>query len=322
MPRRYESLMYALIPVLVLAGCRREDRTFRPVVPVHRDRPWTSLGDLQPGPEGPSIARDGQRRRARRETSMRRTPTRIARGPRLFSAYNCVGCHGHGGGGMGPPLMDDSWIYGEQPQQIFATLVEGRPNGMPTFGREDSRLSVLVARRVRQEHERAGPPDAAPGRPDHMKSGVPPSSRSPAKPTSGSSPSRRRSPNDRRTIEPCDGRRSSAPGCSPLAVAPAGAIAARPGGPPGRPDRTPDGALSRDRRGRLRGRDGGHGLRPVPAEPAGETAVILVPARGPGAEAETAGHGFLAGTVAILFALMIADYATGGASMPWPTLTP
>ena len=73
----------------------------------------------------------------------------IAEGKRLFSAYNCVGCHGHGGGGMGPPLMDDNWIYGEEPEQIFSTLVEGRPNGMPTFGAEDPGLSDLVARGVR-----------------------------------------------------------------------------------------------------------------------------------------------------------------------------
>ena len=39
-----------------------------------------------------------------------------------------------GGGAMGPPLMDDEWIYGAQPENIFATIVQGRPNGMPAFG--------------------------------------------------------------------------------------------------------------------------------------------------------------------------------------------
>src|SRR5690606_19958893 len=48
--------------------------------------------------------------------------------------YNCAGCHFNGGGGMGPPLMDDEWIYGSSPAHIFATIVEGRPNGMPTYG--------------------------------------------------------------------------------------------------------------------------------------------------------------------------------------------
>ena len=51
----------------------------------------------------------------------------------LFTSYNCVGCHGSGGGGgMGPPLKDHKWIYGADPANIFATIVEGRPNGMPS----------------------------------------------------------------------------------------------------------------------------------------------------------------------------------------------
>jgi cytochrome c oxidase cbb3-type subunit 3 len=55
-------------------------------------------------------------------------------GKRLFSQYNCSGCHSNGGGGMGPSLMDDEWIYGDRLEQIHDTLVEGRPNGMPSWG--------------------------------------------------------------------------------------------------------------------------------------------------------------------------------------------
>jgi cytochrome c oxidase cbb3-type subunit 3 len=46
---------------------------------------------------------------------------------------NCVGCHAHGGGGMGPALMDDKWRYGGRIDQIAATITEGRPNGMPAW---------------------------------------------------------------------------------------------------------------------------------------------------------------------------------------------
>ena len=55
-------------------------------------------------------------------------------GKRLFRQYNCSGCHSNGGGGMGPSLMDDEWIYGGRLEQIHQTLVEGRPNGMPAWG--------------------------------------------------------------------------------------------------------------------------------------------------------------------------------------------
>jgi cytochrome c oxidase cbb3-type subunit III len=57
----------------------------------------------------------------------------VAEGQKLYEQYNCVGCHAHGGGGMGPALMDDYWIYGSEPQNIFTTVMEGRPNGMPSF---------------------------------------------------------------------------------------------------------------------------------------------------------------------------------------------
>jgi cytochrome c oxidase cbb3-type subunit III len=61
-------------------------------------------------------------------------PQAVIDGKRLFSQYNCSGCHSNGGGGMGPPLMDGVWIYGSRLEQIHQTLVEGRPNGMPAWG--------------------------------------------------------------------------------------------------------------------------------------------------------------------------------------------
>jgi cytochrome c oxidase cbb3-type subunit III len=57
----------------------------------------------------------------------------ISDGKQLFTWYNCSGCHANGGGGMGPALMDSVWIYGSEPEQIFTTIIEGRPNGMPAF---------------------------------------------------------------------------------------------------------------------------------------------------------------------------------------------
>lgn len=58
----------------------------------------------------------------------------VMTGKRLFEQYNCSGCHSNGGGGMGPSLMDDEWIYGGRLEQIHQTLVVGRPNGMPAWG--------------------------------------------------------------------------------------------------------------------------------------------------------------------------------------------
>jgi len=38
-----------------------------------------------------------------------------------------------GGGGMGPPLMDEEWRYGGRMEDIVTTIWNGRPNGMPAW---------------------------------------------------------------------------------------------------------------------------------------------------------------------------------------------
>jgi cytochrome c oxidase cbb3-type subunit III len=59
----------------------------------------------------------------------------VAEGRQLFHKMHCVECHApEGGGGMGPPLSDQVWIYGGEPAQIYLTILQGRPNGMPAFG--------------------------------------------------------------------------------------------------------------------------------------------------------------------------------------------
>lgn len=106
----------------------------------------------------------------------------IGEGQRLFSQMNCVGCHAHGGGGMGPPLMDEKWRYGSSVDAIQSSIVNGRPNGMPAFR---SRLSAqqvwqLVAYvRALGGNARS---DAAPVRDDHMSVRPPPSRTNPLPP--------------------------------------------------------------------------------------------------------------------------------------------
>jgi cytochrome c oxidase cbb3-type subunit III len=57
-----------------------------------------------------------------------------AAGQALFAKMNCAGCHGYDlTGGMGPDLTDDSWLYGGRPGEIFHTISEGTPRGMPSW---------------------------------------------------------------------------------------------------------------------------------------------------------------------------------------------
>ena len=59
----------------------------------------------------------------------------IAHGQQLFGSMNCVYCHGDGGGGLiGPPLNNRGWRYGGTPAQIYNSIHDGRPKGMPAWG--------------------------------------------------------------------------------------------------------------------------------------------------------------------------------------------
>ena len=54
----------------------------------------------------------------------------IAKGKEMYET-NCVACHaGNGGGGIGPNLTDNTWIYGGDIKGVFNTVSEGAENGM------------------------------------------------------------------------------------------------------------------------------------------------------------------------------------------------
>ena len=62
-------------------------------------------------------------------------PQAATRGMRDFIQFNCVGCHApNAGGGMGPALSEGQFIYGSSPANLFLSIYQGRPNGMPTWG--------------------------------------------------------------------------------------------------------------------------------------------------------------------------------------------
>jgi len=62
-------------------------------------------------------------------------PKALERGMTYYVNLNCVGCHApNGGGGMGPALSNNLFIYGSQPENIYLSIYQGRPNGMPAWG--------------------------------------------------------------------------------------------------------------------------------------------------------------------------------------------
>jgi cytochrome c oxidase cbb3-type subunit 3 len=154
-----------VIACVVASGCKREQRQFReapPAVTTHD----VQVSDLRPGGGSPT---------APVHTPYENNAYAINEGKRLYSAYNCVGCHAHGGGGIGPALRDDQWAYGHEADQIFHTILEGRPNGMPAFRGKipDAQIWQLAA--YVRSMSGLVPKDVAPNRDDHM-SGPPPES--------------------------------------------------------------------------------------------------------------------------------------------------
>jgi cytochrome c oxidase cbb3-type subunit 3 len=62
-------------------------------------------------------------------------PRAIDEGKELFVSYNCVDCHGDdGSGAMGPALDDGRWHFGGTAGEVYESISEGRPDGMPAWG--------------------------------------------------------------------------------------------------------------------------------------------------------------------------------------------
>jgi cytochrome c oxidase cbb3-type subunit III len=111
--------------LIFLVSCKREDRILRQPPPSDETFNTVQISGLNPGanpiPTPPP------------SNMYEESAYAVSEGQKLYEQYNCVGCHAHGGGGIGPPLMDNNWIYGSEPGNVFATILQGRPNGMPSF---------------------------------------------------------------------------------------------------------------------------------------------------------------------------------------------
>jgi cytochrome c oxidase cbb3-type subunit III len=173
------TIMVAVLGCVCLAlpSCKREDRGFRVSPPAVSTAYLPVTSDLHAG---------GATTQPARPNPYDENAHAMSEGKQLFSNYNCSGCHANGGGGMGPPLIDDKWIYGSDPDQIFATIIQGRPNGMPSFrGKIPDNQVWQLAAYVRSLGGLAQT-DAAPGRDDHMQTKPAENSMPPQTPTNSS----------------------------------------------------------------------------------------------------------------------------------------
>ena len=149
-----------LLLVLAFTACERESRT------MHEDQVAAARAELA---TQTALTAGGPAPPTGTSSPFQKNAYGISEGKQLFSAYNCSGCHANGGGAIGPPLMDDQWIYGYEARNVYETIIEGRPNGMPSFRNKipDYQVWQLVA--FVQAMSAQVPIDAAPGRNEHMQ---------------------------------------------------------------------------------------------------------------------------------------------------------
>jgi len=166
--------------MLALMACERENRRFQENPPTATPTSTAVLvSDLQPGPAMvlPKV-----------DAPYDDNAWAVSEGKSLFNSMNCSGCHFQGGGGIGPPLMDEEWIYGSEPQQIFSSIADGRPNGMPAWKYTLSTQQIWELVSYVRSLSSLNPKGARSGRDDHMMRKTPEASTPNAVPKMSSTP--------------------------------------------------------------------------------------------------------------------------------------
>lgn len=125
-------LLGAACAVLVsLAACDRFESGGTVAAPAHGAPGEEAIGAV---PLGDVAGAASSRLAASIRNPYGDDPQAVQQGEQLFVAMNCAGCHGYGAtGGMGPNLKDGYWRYGGTPANIYKSIYEGRPQGMPAW---------------------------------------------------------------------------------------------------------------------------------------------------------------------------------------------
>jgi len=177
---RSAFIVASLVIFAALAGCEREARRF--TTPAGNTTITATAARTSPNQPGVALT-GGVTQAVKNASPYEENAYAVNQGKRLYQWYNCNGCHANGGGGMGPALMDAGWRYGSDPASIFATITQGRPNGMPSFGGHipDDQVWQIVAY-VRSMSGQLRK-DVAPSRSDTMASAPAENARSRQTPT-------------------------------------------------------------------------------------------------------------------------------------------
>jgi cytochrome c oxidase cbb3-type subunit III len=156
-----------------LGGCERETREFRldPPVAAALQHVAAMPGGIGGAPPDAYVVLD---------KPYATNAYDLSQGKQLYTAFNCNGCHGYGGGASGPAFLDGWWRYGPQIVSIFLSIRDGRPRGMPAFGSRLTTEQIWQLAGYVQTIGAYSAKTAAPSRDDAMQS-RPAENRAPAK---------------------------------------------------------------------------------------------------------------------------------------------
>jgi len=174
------SVACCALLVIALGACERENRRFQENPPTATPTSTALVvSDLQPGPAviAPQV-----------DAPYDDNAWAVSEGKSLYNSMNCSGCHFNGGGGIGPPLMDQEWIYGSEPQQIFSSIADGRPNGMPAWKYTLSNQQIWELVSYVRSLSSLTPKGSRNGRDDNMMRKTPEASTPQTKPKMSSTP--------------------------------------------------------------------------------------------------------------------------------------
>lgn len=134
------NLLLCTIPAVVLMGVLAKSGALHAADQHAAASPAVGLppaGELARVPLG-ELAQDNYERNIASSITnpMAGRPQAVEQGRLLFAQMNCAGCHGFdAAGGSAPALTDKYWRYGGTPAAIYKSIYEGRPQGMPAWGR-------------------------------------------------------------------------------------------------------------------------------------------------------------------------------------------
>jgi cytochrome c oxidase cbb3-type subunit III len=164
--RRLTALAGIYTVALIVSGCAREDRR---LADAARWSQPVSGGAQNPDVfPGPSAVPPANLQPQSTVSPYDSNAYMVSQGQQLYSDMNCVGCHAFGGGGIGPPLMDADWVYGNGGQDIYTSIVEGRPDGMPSYRGKLTEAQVWQLVSYVRSMSGLLRKDVSPSRADHM----------------------------------------------------------------------------------------------------------------------------------------------------------